>query len=697
MYGNMFDEVIITAANEAQAKGYRAQTSDRKNFTVFPDPGDMRVGSLGATVNALRQTNFAASDRRRVLVVHSGGDARRTPGYAAMGKAFVPLRDGRAMLDHIVEAMERLRLPEGGGVVVVSGDVLPVFEYEAMDFTHPGVTGVAYPDGADEARRHGVYVVDGGASGGPGAVRVKDFLQKPAVADGTHLIDTGVMFIDGATAERMKELPISGDIYDEFPKMLLAGYAPFLVNVADDSCEFFHIGSTRELLDKLGDGWTYVDCANCTLELAGGNVVTNVPAGRFASLTLAEGECFTCIPYDADKWLDLKYRIGDNFKTDGLWEAHNLGDIMRRVDYTRLLAMRSKGAGAGAASTVRVTAPVRIDLAGGWSDTPPICNNEGGAVLNVAVTLEGRKPIEVVVTQRRDKFVKVVSRDLGKRRLIKSAEELADHADPHDWCALVKSALTVTGFVFGLRGLNITISADLPKGSGMGTSSILGAAVIAAILGRTEPNEIGELTLRLEAEMRTGGGWQDQFGGVIGGVKLLTSEPGEIQRIAVERLDGEWLGHLLRERGLLYFTGQKRMARNILRKVLAFYAANPHDFAKILVKALKDDARAAAAAIRRHDADALACAINGYWRDKKLLDPGSTNDRVEELVERIRPFTSAVTLTGAGGGGFMFILAKSRDDAERIRRDLTDAAPTSTAKFYSFELSQGGLALETIK
>lgn len=693
-----FDEIIITAANEVQAAGYRAQTAARGRVKVFADPGDRRVGSLGATVNALRETGFAASNRRRVLIVHSGGDARRTPGYAAMGKAFVPLKDGRAMLEHIVQAMERLNLPAAGGVVVVSGDVLPVFEYEAMDFTKRGVTGVAYPDGAHEARRHGVYIAapEGGEGAEGGARRVADFLQKPQVDDGTHLIDTGVMFIDGPTAERMKELPIAGDIYDEFPKMLLGGFADFNVNVADASCCFFHIGSTREILEKLGDGRKYVDCVHCRkLELAGENVVTNVPAGRFDKLSLAKGECFTCIPYGKDKWLDLKYRVDDNFKTDGLWEKHNLGEIMKQVDYSRLLEVRAgSGSKAKAGEKIRVLAPVRIDLAGGWSDTPPICNNEGGKVLNLAVTLGGKKPVEVVITPRKDKYVKVVSRDLGKRRLIKSAAEVADHNDPHDWCALVKSALTVTGFKFGSRGINITISADLPKGSGMGTSSILGAAVIAALLGRTDTDEICELTLRLEAEMRTGGGWQDQFGGVVGGVKLLESEPGAVQRIKVTKLENEWLAKLLRERGLLYFTGQKRMARNILRKVLAFYAENPHNFAKMLVSALKADAVAGAEAIARRDAEGLAAAVNGYWRDKKLLDPGSTNERVEELVELVKPYASAITLMGAAGGGFMFIIAKSAAAAAEIRAKLDDARPTSTARFYDFELATDGLVIE---
>ena len=53
-----FDLIVVTAANRAQARGYRAQLRGRANVRVVPDPGDRRVGSLGATVNVLR-THFA--------------------------------------------------------------------------------------------------------------------------------------------------------------------------------------------------------------------------------------------------------------------------------------------------------------------------------------------------------------------------------------------------------------------------------------------------------------------------------------------------------------------------------------------------------------------------------------------------------------------------------------------------------------
>ncbi len=135
------------------------------------------------------------------------------------------------------------------------------------------------------------------------------------------------------------------------------------------------------------------------------------------------------------------------------------------------------------------------------------------------------------------------------------------------------------------------------------------------------------------------------------------------------------------------------MARNILRKVLAFYAENPHGFATILIDSLKKNARRCAQAIIERDEKTLAESISNYWRDKKLLDPGSTNNRIETLVDLAKPYSNAVTLAGAGGGGFMFILAKSRRDANIIRSLFKANAPSSASRFYDFEICTSGISL----
>ena len=698
-----FDLIVVTAANKAQARGYAAQLRGQPRFVAVPDPGDRRVGSLGATVNALRLVMRGGKRPRNVLVCHSGGDAKRTPAYAAMGKAFVPMPDGRPLLAHIVEAMEKL--PARSGVTVCCGDVLPRLDASKVAFAAKGVTGIAYPDGPWQARRHGVYVLreEGRRKKEEGAVSsVAGFLQKPDVSRGRFLIDTGIMHFDWATARKMSRLPIAGDIYEEFPAMLLDGFAPFFVSVAP-RCDFFHIGSSRELLALLGrrapGGRVLVDgVAAQVRRLGGDNIVTNVPAD-YGPVSLGKGDCLTSLPLRGGKWYHLAYRIDDTFKTDGLWERHGLGDKMKRIDHDRLLALRGAAVLPDDSRGVRVTAPVRIDFAGGWSDTPPICCKEGGCVLAAAVTVDGRRPIEVVVRPRKDRLVKVVSKDLGKRALIRSAAEIADHHDPHDWCCLAKAALAVTGFEFGSRGIDIVLSSDLPKGSGMGTSSILGAALIAALLGKVDVDRVGEMTLRLEQEMRTGGGWEDQFAGMTPGVKLMRSKPGARQRISISpvRQDpARKFFSALHSRSLLYFTGQKRMARNVLRRVLSFYAENPHGFGKVLIDSVKKGALRAARAMEKGDIEAFARCVNDYWRDKKLLDAGSTNEKVDDIIDAIRPYASAVTLAGAGGGGFMYILAKSAADARRIRVFLEANPPSPHSRFYDFAVDRCGMSIERL-
>ena len=181
------------------------------------------------------------------------------------------------------------------------------------------------------------------------------------------------------------------------------------------------------------------------------------------------------------------------------------------------------------------------------------------------------------------------------------------------------------------------------------------------------------------------------------GLKMLRSKPGADQAIRVSpvKVSPKTLREL-KARSLLYFTGQKRMARNVLRRVLGFYAENPHGFGKILIDSVKRSAEAAARALARGDLDRFAACVNEYWRDKKLLDAGSTNEKVDDIIDVIRPHASAVSLAGAGGGGFMYILAKSPDDAERIRQLLEKAPPSPHSRFYGFDLDAVGMAVENL-
>ena len=692
-----FDVLVVTASNEAQARGYRAMVAPlvgslAEKILVVPDPGGKRVGSLGSTVGVLRKLGDVS--KRRVLICHSGGDSKRLPSYAAIGKAFVPVPDSRgktvSLFERIVANMEQLLLPKSG-VLVVCGDVAPEFDFSSCDFSKSGVTGVAYYDSLEEGSRHGVYVPENGE-------RVRAFLQKPspsaakaagAVCRGKVAVDTGILWIDPATAKKIVAAGWKvGDIYDEFARELLDGFAPFHVNVVP-RCSFFHIGSTRELLARLGKGREWVEgCAisRDEMKLGGRNVVTFVPR-EFGPIDLAEGECLTCLPVGG-KWLPIRYHVEDDFKSDGKWDKLKLGEIMKKVDHKKLLALRKTE------DCITVELPLRIDFAGGWSDTPPICYKMGGAVFNAAVTLNGVKPVKVRVRRLAEKEVHVESVDLGKSGVLKSLAEIRAPKDPHDWCALVKSALTVTKFDFSCGGLDIRISADVPKGSGMGTSSILGAALVTAlerVAGRkAEWKRVASLTLALEKEMATGGGWQDQIGGLVPGAHLISTTPGKGQNprmSCVSPKSEAAFAKFLKECALLYFTGRKRMARNILRGVIGFFEENPDDIARSIVRRLKSDAERAFRAVESCDWDSFCSAVNDYWLSKKALDPGSTNPLVELIIARMAPWISAVSLCGAGGGGFMFVIARSKDAKAKIKSVLEKHPPIKTGRFFDFEIA----------
>lgn len=357
---------------------------------------------------------------------------------------------------------------------------------------------------------------------------------------------------------------------------------------------------------------------------------------------------------------------------------------------------------------VWVTTPVRIDFAGGWSDTPPICSELGGTVLNAAVTLNGLYPVQVMAKLNRHGCIRLSSIDLGERVEIRSTAELLDHSNPHEWSTLAKAAIVLAGIgpsdssrslAEWLRkiggGVDLTIFSSLPKGSGMGTSSVLGAAVLAClgrVVGKSfTTDELIRLVSILEQRMCTGGGWQDQVGAIVPGVKLITTQPGSDQSVSLR-----WAvfnmseGSELKRRCLLYFTGQKRMARNILQNVVRRYLGrDPETIAT--VHALKQCAIETKEALDAQDVEGFGSGVARYWELKKRIDPGSTNDAIERLLGSVSDELTAALLPGAGGGGFIFMLARSGEAAERIRQRFEASPPNREARFFEFDIDQQGL------
>ena len=122
----------------------------------------------------------------------------------------------------------------------------------------------------------------------------------------------------------------------------------------------------------------------------------------------------------------------------------------------------------------------------------------------------------------------------------------------------------------------------VPKGSGLGTSSILAGACVKALFEFTgityTQEDLYDHVLCMEQLMSTGGGWQDQVGGLSMGLKYITAESGMHQYPKVQQIElKQETKDELNSRFALIYTGQRRLARNLLRDVVGRYIGNEPD------------------------------------------------------------------------------------------------------------------------
>lgn len=158
--------------------------------------------------------------------------------------------------------------------------------------------------------------------------------------------------------------------------------------------------------------------------------------------------------------------------------------------------------------------------------------------------------------------------------------------------------------------------------------------------------------------MSTGGGWQDQVGGVTPGVKFITTKPGLEQEIQVEPVViPREAQDELQERFCLIYTGQRRLARNLLRDVVGGYlGARPES-----VDALEQMQSVAALMkfyLERGDIDRFAELMNEHWEISKQLDTGSTNTCIDQIFIACEDLIDGRFICGAGGGGFLMVMLK---------------------------------------
>ncbi|MGK3740575.1 MAG: galactokinase/mevalonate kinase-like predicted kinase [Bacillariaceae sp.] len=371
-------------------------------------------------------------------------------------------------------------------------------------------------------------------------------------------------------------------------------------------------------------------------------------------------------------------------------------------------------------------APVRVDLAGGWSDTPPICYEYGGSVSGMAVLLDDYFPLSCrcrIISGGNGILLKSEIRDLSTGSLLSYTQEevtniaqLKTFRDPLANCSLLKASLVCMGMISEEQivlstdiqmlinqfcssiddvRMEIVTTSLLGMGTGMGTSSILGACIFQTIavsvgIGKMDDQFLLHAVLMLEQLLSSGGGWQDQTLGILPGVKTVRSTPNIIPlEIQIEPIEVSNTNVSAFEDRLLFaYTGKTRLAKNILQQVLRRWSRRTREIVET-VENLVNCSSAVRDAFRNESWDKVGEHMYESYKLKCVMagehsgaEPESVNLFISELM--IRDRIKGAMLCGAGGGGFLLLLLSEGVSRDNINNTFEECIRPLSKDFENF-------------
>jgi len=201
-----------------------------------------------------------------------------------------------------------------------------------------------------------------------------------------------------------------------------------------------------------------------------------------------------------------------------------------------------------------------------------------------------------------------------------------------------------------------------------------------------EESDLFSHVLAMEQIMSTGGGWQDQVGGVVNGIKYITSKPGMNQKLNVSKvtLDDAVMKEL-NERFCLIYTGQRRLARNLLRDVVGRYVGNEPDSLYALNE-IQKVATLMKFELERGNIDEFARLLDYHWELSRKIDEGSSNTLIDQIFSSIDEFVDGRLVCGAGGGGFLQVILKKGIDKKDVHNRLKEVFQDNPVDVWDCEL-----------
>ncbi|CAE7261491.1 FCSK [Symbiodinium sp. CCMP2592] len=223
-------------------------------------------------------------------------------------------------------------------------------------------------------------------------------------------------------------------------------------------------------------------------------------------------------------------------------------------------------------------------------------------------------------------------------------------------------------------GLRLATWSSLPQGSGLGSSSVLAAAAVKALMAAfgldMDAESLIHAVQNVEQMLTTGGGWQDQVGAILGGAKLTRSKASLPLRVLPEQLPLQpSFSEEFESRLLLIFTGRPRLAKHLLQNVIRRWFSRVPEICET-VKGLVDNAQDCAEAIRAGDVEEVGRCLSRYWAQKQVMAAGCEPRPVGQLRKILEADLLGFSLAGAGGGGFGTLLMRKPSAKERVQQAL---------------------------
>ncbi len=313
--------------------------------------------------------------------------------------------------------------------------------------------------------------------------------------------------------------------------------------------------------------------------------------------------------------------------------------------------------------------PLRISLGGGGTDLPSYYRDHTGFVISAAIdkyvyiTLHQTFVTDLII--KYSKMERVATLDEIQHPIIREAMKMVDVPPEY---------------------LEITSMADIPSGTGLGSSGSFTTALLKALHVHKKhlihPRELAEQACEIElGRLKEPIGKQDQYIAAFGGITCLEYLPNDQVNAWPLKIDKQTL-YNLEDNLLLFFTGYSRSASSILKE--QDDKSKQQDRSMIdNLHFIKDLGEKSKAALESGDLHTFAELMNVHWEHKKQRSGSMSNTRIDEWYTLARKNGAlGGKLIGAGGGGFLMFYAQ---DKVALRHVLTKAGMEEVRFRFDFE------------